>query len=259
MVKVNVRPFWRHCQGSGQGDWLAVPPVGSPAGLRQPLSTEHHGPALAAYSRGSKCWLRAEDQRPLGPATRLLGPAAHPPPWEGRCHLRPRPSPCSHALEVQKPRPLRATQSLLSKAGPRSPPSSSSSRAGMGGPCSHPPNLALHARGFPTPTPLTPPTGTATGLVARLGPAPSAACGPGHRGWGAQWGPPPHFQTSKPSCRNRARASQAASGAGAGQVQGHVQLRSQPRSSPHWPAEVPSRGESPGGQRPPTNLPRAAH
>lgn len=98
LVKVNVRPFWRHCQGSGQSDWLAVPPVGSPAGLRQPLSTEHHGPALAAYSRGSKCWLRAEDQRPLGPATRLLSPAAHLPPWEGCCYLRPRPGPCSHAL-----------------------------------------------------------------------------------------------------------------------------------------------------------------
>lgn len=151
MVKVNVRPFRRHCQGSGQGDWLAVPPVGSPAGLRQPLSTEHHGPALAACSRGSKCWLRAEDQRPLGPATRLLGPAAHPPPWEGRCHLRPRPGPCSHALEVQKPRPLRATQSLLSKAGPRSPPSSSSSRAGMGGPCSHPPKPRLTRERLPNP------------------------------------------------------------------------------------------------------------
>lgn len=182
----------------------------------------------------------------------------HPPPW-------PRCSPATLGRVLLPPTPARPVLarfvSSKAKAPQGHPVTAEQGRAPEpslqlfqpcrdGGPLFPPPKPRLTRERLPNPDTIN---------TTRLGPAPSAACGPGHRGEGAQWGPPPHFQTSKPSCRNRARASQAASGAGAGQVQGHVQLRSQPRSSPHWPAEVPSRGESPGGQRPPTNLPRAAH
>lgn len=119
-------------------------------------------------------------------------------------------------------------------------------------------------RGFPTLTPLTPPTGSASGLVARLRQAPSTACGPGHRGGSAQWGPPPHFPMSKPSLPEVRPVAQLTSsfrsrgGAGPRPCPAEVEALLCPCSSPHLPAEVLSRGEPPGGQRPPHQPPQSS-
>lgn len=194
-------------------------------------------------------------------------------PWP--CHPPPRPccSPATLGRVLLPPTPARPVLahfvSSKAKAPQGHPVTAEQGRAPEpslqlfqpcqdGGPLFPPPKPRLTRERLPNPDTINTTNRHSYWPRGQTWPGPERSLRPRASGGGAQWGPPPHFQTSKPSCRNRARASQAASGAGAGQVQGHVQLRSQPRSSPHWPAEVPSRGESPGGQRPPHQPPQSS-